>query len=140
MKRSQPFVLLGFIFLIFISGCAASKEYPKFDQVLVYDKPYDYTFLRTLEALNTFSGWTLEETDKNKGVIVLRNTEYGNIFDRDKWVVRFNVVSLGRKKTSVAIDPESQRNAQGGELLKRVDEIMRRLAPLKAEERAVALS
>lgn len=140
MKRLQVFVLLGFIFIAFISSCATSKEYPKFDQVLVYDKPYDYTFLRTLEALNTFPGWTLEETDKNKGVIVLRNTEYGNIFDRDRWVVRFNVVSLGRKKTSVAIDPGSQHNSQGGELLQRIDEIMRKLAPLKAEERAIALS
>jgi len=140
MKRSYSLFIFGFIFLSLVSGCAAAKEYPKYDQILVYDKPFDYTFLKTLEALNTFSGWTLEETDKNKGVIILRNTEYGSLFDRDKWLVRFNVVSLGRKKTSVSIDPDSQHNAMGGDLLKRIDEIMRTSASLKGEERSVALS
>jgi uncharacterized lipoprotein len=139
MKRFHSLVL-GFIFLAFISGCAAIKEYPKYDQVLTYDKPFDFTFLRTLEALNTVAGWTLEETDKNKGVIVLRNVEYGSLFDRDKWLVRFNVVSLGRKKTSVSIDPSYQRNSMGGELLERIDQIMKMSASLKGEERAVALS
>ncbi len=140
MKRSHSLFIFGFIFLSLVSGCATAKEYPKYDQVLVYDKPFDYTFLKTLEALNTFSGWTLEETDKNKGVIILRNTEYSSLFDHDKWLVRFNVVSLGRKKTSVSIDPDSQRNAMGGDLLKRIDEIMRMSSSLKGEERSVALS
>jgi len=138
MKRSSWLSIFALIFLV--SGCAAAKEYPKFDQVLVYDKPYDFTYLKTLEALNTFTGWTLEETDKNKGIIILRNTEYGNLFDRDKWVVRFNVISLGRKKTSVSIDPDSQRNAMGGELLSRVDKLMKMSASLRAEDRAVALN
>ena len=140
MKRSYSVLVFSFILLALVSGCSSVKEYPKFDQVLVYEKPYDYTYLKTLEALNTFSGWTLEETDKNKGLIVLRNTEYGNLFDRDKWVVRFNVVSLGRKKTSVSIDSVSQRNEMGGELLDRVDHIMKMATSLKGEERSVALS
>ena len=138
MKQSGFLLVLAFIF--FVSGCATAKEYPKFDQVLVYDKPYDFTYLKTLEALNTFTSWTLEETDKNKGMIVLRNTEYGNLFDRDKWVIRFNVISLGRKKTSVSIDPASQRNVMGGELLSRVDQLMKLATSLKGEDKAVALN
>ena len=140
MKRSYSVLVFSFILLALVSGCSSVKEYPKFDQVLVYEKPYDYTYLKTLEALNTVSGWVLEETDKNKGLIVLRNTEYGNLFDRDKWVVRFNVVSLGRKKTSVSIDSVSQRNEMGGELLHRVDHIMKMATSLKGEEKSIALS
>ncbi len=140
MKRTSSFLILSLMLVAFLSSCASVKEYPKFDQVLVYDKPFDFTFLRTLEALNSVQGWALEETDKNKGFITLRNTEYGNLFDRDKWLVKFNVVSLGRKKTSVAIDPDSQRNTKGGDLLKRIDEFMLMSSSLKGEERAVALS
>ena len=139
MKRFNSLLALGLIVLL--SSCASSlKEYPKFDQVLIYEKPYDLTFLRTLEALNTVAGWTLEETDKGKGMIMLRNTEYGNLFDRDKWLVRFNVVSLGRKKTSVSIDPSSQSNAMGGELLKRVDQIMKLTDAVKTQEPVAALT
>lgn len=149
MKPSKSFFIpLLILNLLFLSGCLATTinefkdatGHPQYNQVLVYDKPYDYTFLRTLEALNTFSGWTLEETDKNKGLIILRNVEYGNLFDHDKWVVRFNVVSLARKKTSVALDPSSQGNAKGGDLLKRIDEVMRMASTLKGEDRAVALN
>jgi len=140
MKRTPSLLILSLILVAFISSCASVKEYPKYDQVLVYDKPFDLTFLRTLEALNSVPGWALEETDKTKGVIILRNTEYGNLFDRDKWVVKFNVVSLGRKKTSVAIDSESQRNVKGGDLLKRIDDFMKMSSSLKEEEKSVALS
>lgn len=124
MKRIQTLFLFAFLISV-LGGCAATKDVPKYDQVLVYDEPFDYTFLKTMEALNTIKGWTLEETDKTKGVIILRNTEYGHIFDHDKWIVRFNLVSLGRKKTSISIDPASQHNVKGGELLDRIDEIMK---------------
>ena len=124
MKRIQTLFIFAFIVFI-LAGCASVKDAPKYDQVLVYDEPFDYTFLKTMEALNTVKGWTLEETDKNKGIIILRNTEYSHLFDHDKWLVRFNLVSLGRKKTSVSIDPASQYNVKGGELLDRIDEIIK---------------
>ncbi len=139
MKRASSLFILSLVLVAVLSSCASVKEYPKFDQVLVYEKPFDFTFLRTLEALNSVPGWALEETDKNKGFITLRNTEYGNLFDRDKWVVKFNVVSLGRKKTSVAIDPLSQRNVKGGDLLKRIDDFMKMSSSLKGEEPSAEL-
>ena len=123
--------LIVFAVLV-LSGCASSmKDFPAYDQELIYDRPYDYTYLKTLEALNTLSGWVIEETDKVKGLIVVRNTQYGHLFDRDKWVARFAVKSLGRKQTSVALEPSSQRLEQGGELLKRIDQVM--LASLTAK-------
>ena len=136
MKKESVPIVLGFILLAFLSSCSSLKDFPAYDQVLIYDRPYDYTFLRTLEALNTFSDWTLEETDKNKGLIVLRNTQYGHFSDKDKWVARFTVKSLGRKQTSVALEPSSQRLEQGGELLKRIDHMMQITAGVKGEKQA----
>ncbi|MBI4358635.1 MAG: hypothetical protein HY584_04980 [Candidatus Omnitrophica bacterium] len=138
MKKHVFLVILA---ALSISGCASSmKDYPKYDQVLVYERPYDYTYLRTLEALNTFPGWVLEETDKVKGLIVLRNTQYGNLFDRDKWVARFRVKSLGRKKTSVELEPVSQQLTEGGKLLDRIDQMMAMTQKVQGEQSAQLVS
>ena len=67
MKKESFLVVLGFIVITFLASCSSLKDFPAYDQVLIYDRPYDYTFLRTIEALNTFRDWTIEETDKNKG-------------------------------------------------------------------------
>ena len=115
-----------------LAGCFAFKKHvlhyeqavPVYDRVLVYDRPYDYTFLKTIEALNTFPEWVLEETDKNKGLIVVRNTQYGHLFDKDKWVARFNIRRLDKRKTSVSLDLSSQHVEQGGEFLNRIDEVV----------------
>ncbi|MBI1977908.1 MAG: hypothetical protein HYS55_04065 [Candidatus Omnitrophica bacterium] len=124
MKQNILSIIFVFVTAAVLASCASTKEYPKYDQVLVYDRPYDYTYLKTLEALNTLPGWVLEETDKNVGLIVVRNVEYGHLFDRDKWVAKFIVKSLGRKKTSVELAPTSQKLTQGGDLLKRIDDVM----------------
>ena len=132
MKKQFLLTFIALTLLASISGCSAFKkhilhheqEVTVYDRVLVYDRPYDYTFLKTIEALNTFPEWVLEETDKNKGLIVIRNTQYGHLFDRDKWVVRFNVKRLDKRKTSVALEPDSQRTEKGGELLDRIDEVV----------------
>jgi len=112
------------------------RDFPRYDQELIYNKPYDYTFLKTLEALNSVPGWTLEETDQVKGFIVLRNTQYGHLFDRDKWVVRFNVRRLERKKTSVQLAPDSQRNEKAADLLQRIQEEMELASSMKGESLA----
>jgi hypothetical protein len=131
--RQQIFILLiSLAFLANFSGCSAFKkhilhheqEVVVHNRVLVYDRPYDYTFLKTIEALNTFPEWVLEETDKNKGLIVIRNTQYGHLFDRDKWVARFSIRRLDKRKTAVSLEPDSQRLEKGGELLDRIDEVV----------------
>jgi len=109
-------------------GCAKDHgllDYPRFDQVLVYNRPYDVTYLRTLEALNEIPGWVLERTDKEKGEIVIRNREYGHLFsDRDKLSARVLIKRLSRTQTSVELDDEAERLEQGGELLDAVDHMM----------------
>ena len=97
---------------------------PLHDRVLAYELPYDYVYLRALEALNTFPEWVLEETDKEQGLIVLRNTEYGHLFDKDKQVARIRVKRIERKKTTVQLAVESQRIKEGGDFLNRIDELV----------------
>ncbi len=141
LSRKQTAVVVWTMFLALMAGCASSlKDFPVYDQVLIYDRPYDYTYLKTLEALNTMPGWTFEETDKVKGLIVLRNTQYGHLFDRDKWVARFIVKSIARKQTSVALEPSSQRISQGGELLRRIDHVMAASSIIKGEKQAQLVS
>ena len=112
--------------LAFVIGCTTMDPHPvRYDQVLVYDTPYDYTYLRTLEAVNTFSDWVLEETDKEKGLIVLRNTQYGHLFDRDKVSARFVVTRVSQSQTSVALEPDSQQIQQGKKLLDQIDAMIK---------------
>jgi len=140
VTKTRLFLLLAFLVLPFGSGCSTARDFPKYDQVLVYDRPYDFTFLRTMEALNTVEGWVIEETDKEKGLIVVRNLEYGSLFDRDKWSARFIVKRLERKKTSISLDPVSQRVSEGGILLKRIDYFMSLASAVQGEKRSQLLS
>lgn len=134
MKIKFPTVAI--LALSVVAGCAwfekTIEEPTRYDQVLVYERPYDFTYLKTLEALNTFPDWVLQETDKEKGIIEIRNTQYGHIFDRDKWTARFNVKRLDRKKTSVSLDPSTQTVERGKELLDRIDQVMN-AAPQKLQ-------
>ena len=126
----------GFILtLVLFSGCSLfnflqyEKNYPKYDTVLTYDRPFDVTFLRTLEAVNTVPGWVLEETDKEKGLIVLHNRQYSHIFDKDKGVARILVKRISRKQTSVELDKPTQLLQEGGKFLESIDQIMIATAP-----------
>jgi len=55
------------------------------------------------------------------GLIVLRNTQFSHIFDKDEQVARFKVSRVGRDETSVALAPESQLLEDGGKFLDRID-------------------
>jgi len=127
MKKSLFQIVLASFLLVSVLGCAkfgsfgSVDDYTRYDEVLVYDRPYDYTFLRTLEALTSIPTWVLETTDKEKGLIVFRNTEYGHIWDRDKQTATFLVTRVSRTQTSVELDEDSQRVREGGKFLKRID-------------------
>lgn len=100
------------------------KEVPPFERTLVFDRPYDVTFLKTMEALNTFPDWLLQETNKEQGLIVLRNQQYGHVFDRDKGIARFMLRRVNRKQTSVTLDPSSQEMGKGEFLLDRIRQMV----------------
>jgi hypothetical protein len=105
--------------LLVMGGCATGEKLlPKIDEVLIYPLPFDLTYLRTVEALEQHPDWELEETEKEKGVITVRNTAYGQFGDADKRHIVFDLRRISGEKTSVSIAPRYQQVLGGGELLK----------------------
>ena len=101
-----------------LTGCnTVGKVLPANDEVLVYKLPYDLTYLRTMEALDATGHWQLEETDKEKGLITVRDTNYSSLDDSDRRVITFLIKRVDVGITSVSIDPDTQKVYGGKELL-----------------------
>ena len=114
----------SFLTALFISlasfGCAHSSFLPHHDEVLIYPLPYDLAFLRTLEAVQEHKDWDLDWTDKEMGVISIRNMRYSSFADADRRQAFLIVKRLNSKETSVQFDPKSQSVVGGDEILKLV--------------------
>ncbi len=120
-------VLSVLILSLGLVGCNTVGEVlPPNDQVLVYKLPYDLTYLRTLDALDSVGTWELEETDKERGLITVRDTNYSRLDDSDLRTVTFLVKRVDRETTSVSIDPDSQKVYGGQKLLDAVSEALGR--------------
>ena len=115
-------LFIAFFAVMAAAGCASQKEkiLPVHDEVLIYPLSYDVTYLRTIEALESVDSWELEETEKEKGSIRVRNINFSSFDDADKRIVDFMVKRVDRNKTSVELAPASQRVLGGIELLKKV--------------------
>lgn len=109
---------------IALTGCnTVSKVLPPNDETLIYKLPYDETYLRTLEALDSQPHWNLEETEMSKGTIQVRNTNYSNLDDADSRVITFIVKRVDVETTSVSILPGKDQHVPGGDsLLKTIGE------------------
>ena len=117
------FSTIAFVFILSLgfAGCnTVGKVLPPNDEMLVYKLPYDLTYLRTMEALDSTGHWQLEETDKEKGIISVRDTNYTRLDDSDLRAITFLVKRVDRGTTSVSIDPKNQKVAGGAELMKAV--------------------
>jgi hypothetical protein len=97
------------------SGCVAKlletgtkNPVIRYNDILVYEKPFDYTYLGVVKAVDRVPGWRLSNTDKMKGVVTARNEEYEDLFDKDKREITVLVKRIDRKRTSVELAPESQ--------------------------------
>jgi MFS superfamily sulfate permease-like transporter len=122
MNHFSKFVLM-LILGLGLAGCnTVGKVLPPNDEVLVYKLPYDLTYLRTLDAMNSISteNWQLEETDKEKGIISVRDMNYSRLDDSDLRVITFLVKRVDRETTSVSIDPKSQKVFGGKKLLETI--------------------
>jgi hypothetical protein len=117
-------VILG----IGVIGCASrpQMENPLNDKVLVYDLPYDLTYLRTMEALEKVKDWDLQETEKEKGFIRVCNRNFSRFDDADKRLVTVEVKRISRNQTSVSLAPQSQRVIEGDKLLDKIQEYLDR--------------
>ncbi|OQA56502.1 MAG: hypothetical protein BWY42_00984 [Candidatus Omnitrophica bacterium ADurb.Bin277] len=119
----KSLVLVAALVCLHLAGCAtAEKILPLHDETLVYDLPLDLTYLRTMEAVDSRPGWELEGTDKEKGIIKVRNVQYSRLDDSDKRSLTILVRRISAARTSVALAPESQRSLGGGDMLQTIKE------------------
>ena len=117
------------VFLFLAAGCQSvqkSPVYPANDEVLRYPLSYDLTYLRTLEAVASTPGWELDSTEKEKGIITVRNLNWTRLDDSDRRVIVFVVKSAGRSETTVEIAPQSRHILGGADMLKRVGDYVSR--------------
>ena len=117
-KRMTPILILALLSISTLGCSTEQKLLPKNDETLIYQLPYDLTFLRTVEALEQHRDWELEETEKEKGIIVVRNLAHSHLEDADKRRIIFNIRRISSEKTSISIDPNCQYVLGGSELLK----------------------
>jgi len=129
MNYFSKFVLI-LALALGLAGCNSVGEVlPPNDKVLVYKLPYDLAYLRTMEALNSVGTWELEETDKERGLISVRDTNYSRLDDSDMRVITFLVKRVDRETTSVCISPDnpkSQKIFGGKRLLEVIGEALGR--------------
>ena len=124
LKRGILIVLIG---AMIMSGCAKDKKtIPPYDEVLIYPVAYDLTYLRATEAIQNVPGWELETTEKEKGLIRVRNINFTSLDDADQRVIDIWLKPLAAKETSVQLAPESQRVEGGDTLMKSVSEYMKK--------------
>ncbi len=109
-------------------GCSSvrNEDIPAHTETLMYNLPYDLTYLRTLEALENVAGWELEETEKEKGIIRARNVNYKNLSDADLGQATLLITRIDRGQTSIRLAPYSQRVIGGAALMKRISEFVSR--------------
>lgn len=98
-------------------GCKHNSLLPVNDEVLTYPLPYDLTFLRTLEAIQQHPDWNLDWTDKEKGIISIRNMRFSSYADADQREAILLVKRLSLHETAVQFDPKSQAVVGGDEIL-----------------------
>ena len=112
---------LAVVSSLLIIGCAHQKPLiPVQDEVLVYNLPYDLTYLKTLNALQGVAGWDLQDTVKESGLIRVRNINYSSPNNSDQREVTFLVKRIESGKTSIELAKDSQQVLGGGDLLKAV--------------------
>ena len=125
MKQQSFFSYFLITVIFLITGCQSiqkSPVYPAYDEILLYQLPYDLTYLRALDALSTTPGWELDSTEKEKGIINVRNLNWTRLDDSDTRLITFFVRRASRSETSVQIAPQSQHTLGGGDLMKRINQ------------------
>lgn len=127
MLRPKTMMIMGLILSFTLLGCRSMKDdlKPIHDEIFIFELPFDLTYLRTLEALENVDGWELSDTEKEKGIIRVRNVAYSRLDDADKRIATIVIKRLKRKQTSVALAEPSQRVRGGDELLRQINEFVR---------------
>lgn len=113
-------VLLLMMVGCFILGCV-HQPLVRHDEVLIYNRSFDSTYEAVMRAVDALPPWTLGGTEKEQGIVMAYNRDYGDAFDADKRTVNILVQRMDRRKTLVKLDPASQSIIGAGDLLKSID-------------------
>jgi hypothetical protein len=101
----------------------------------------DLTYLRTLEAVQAHPEWELDTTDKENGIISIRNLRYSSFVDADRRRATLILKQVGARETSVQFSSESQRVFGGKEIMSLIKQYLDRevaTRPKKAGETALS--
>lgn len=119
MKRTM--VLLVFLAMCCLggTGCKTSSSslLPVHDEILIFPVTMDLAYLRTMEAIQAHPDWELDYTDKEKGLINIKNMRYSSFSDADLRSATLVLKREGPKKTSVQFAKRSQSIRGGEEIL-----------------------
>ena len=115
------------LFLLFLavifSGCTSDGR-PKLieahDEVITSPHPMDFTYLRTLEAVQALPDWELDRTDKEKGIMHIRNVRYSSFADADLRIATLQLKRVSPRKTTIQLTKETQSIVGGDEVLKAI--------------------
>ncbi len=114
------------------SGCASNKSIlPLHDEVLTYSLPFDLTYLRTIEAIQQHKDWDLDWTDREKGLISIRNMRFNSWADADKRQAFVVVKAVNKNETAVYFDSASQAVVGGEEILSLIRDQLSREVSLR---------
>lgn len=105
----------------------AKAIFPARDEVLIFHKAVDYTYLRVLDAVLNTPYWTLYETDKREGLIRAYNEKWGDPYGpMEQRIATLRIKRLTRDRTAVELDPASQTLIGVDDLMKSIKEFMNR--------------
>jgi hypothetical protein len=119
MLRKQWYIglLSIMLFCIIVPGCRTLDDSAiVHNELLMYDEPFDKTFLTVIEAVDKTPGWGLAGTEKAMGKVFVQRTDF-SITENATILVKI----IGPKKTSVELDSTSQRMKGVEALLKQID-------------------
>jgi len=138
LKKNRLVFMVLFIGLSFLlPGCVnearkvsqttAKTVFPSRDEVLIFNKAFDYTYLRVLDAILNTGDWTLYETDKREGMIKAVNQKWFDPFGpMDQRIATFRLRRLERNRTAVELDPDSQTIIGIDDLMLSIKQFMNR--------------
>ena len=112
-----------------LSGCQQVVRHvmPVHDEVLVFNKAMDYTYLRVIDAILATPDWSIYETNKREGMVRAYNMKYADPFaPLDSRVATFYVKPLSRRRSSLEVARPSQTLIGLDRILKSIKESMNR--------------
>ena len=116
-------ILTCFFAIALLTGCI-HQPLVKHDQVLLYNRPFDYTYDQVIDAVSSVHPWQLASTTRSMGEIVLLNEQYWDTLDTDKRTATILVKRVSRRQTAVQLAPDSQNVIGVAVLLKKIDQVL----------------